>query len=107
MRHCHQGDWQPWVICDCETTAVVGAMATRVVEYESGMRACIIVACATEDTHISWRSMRKVVSRVEEFAKYFECDIVRILGRPGWARVLRDYTTSYVCIDKTIAEVSS
>jgi len=101
------GDMQAWAIVDDETDLVVGSMATRVVQYESGMTACIIVACSTDNTKICWESMRGVVRTVEHFAEDNECDIVRIMGRPGWARVFDDYNTTYVCIDKCVQGVSS
>jgi len=98
---------QPWAIVDRDTDLVVGAMATRVCTYQSGMTACIVMAGATGGTNVTWECMRSVLETVEAFAKDCGCDILRIMGRPGWARLFKDYKTTYICLDKTLSEVQS
>lgn len=99
------GDMQPWTLVDPDTGLCIGAMATRLVTYESGLYACILVGAATEDTHISWEAWRGVADTIESFARVHCCDVVRVLGRRGWARMFKDYTATYVCMEKRVAEV--
>ena len=96
------GKAQSWVMAEAETTLVVGAVVTELLQYESGLKACLIIGCATEDTKMTFESIRSMVAVIETYAKFQGCDILRIVGRRGWGRVLKDFETSYTCFDKVI-----
>ena len=100
-------DMQGWVIAD-EDLGAVGAIATRISTFESGLEVCTVVAAATTgDRPLRYEEWRSIIKTIEEFAKYHGCDIVRIAGRAGWAKVLPEYDTSYVCIEKRVKEMDS
>ena len=99
------GDMQGWAIVEDEQC--VGAIATRVCTFESGLVACTVVAAGTSKTKFSYSDWRGIIATIEGFAKHNGCDIVRIAGRAGWAKVLPEYDTSYVCIEKRVKEMNS
>lgn len=101
------GDMQGWAIVDMEAEACIGAIATRLSTFESGLEACTIVAAATVSTKLKYTDWRNVIAQIEDFARFNDCDIVRIAGRAGWSKVLPEYKTSYVCIEKCIREKQS
>jgi hypothetical protein len=94
---------QPWVIVDSNSTEVIGAIATQVVEFDSGLRACIVYALATEsDRHTSLAGFRQVAQRIETFASDNACDVLRTYGRHRWDRIVRGGEMKFMCFEKKI-----
>ena len=43
-----------------------------------------------------------LLDRHREFARAEGCDAMRIIGRKGWARVLKDYRAKRVILEKEL-----
>jgi hypothetical protein len=71
--------------------AAVTALAT--VNHE---RLCTIVACGGR-ARARWLPL---IATLEAFARAEGCRAIRILGRRGWARLLPDYATTRVLLEK-------
>lgn len=100
-----RGEAQLWAMVDDDTGIPVGALVTQISTFPSGLRACIILAAGSKDTQVKWDSMRSVLKTIENFAIDNSCDVVRVPGRKGWARVFHDYETAYVVLEKRLGEV--
>ncbi len=104
LANVKSGDMQGWAIVDMDREICIGAIATRLSTFESGLEACTVVAAATAKTKLRYADWRAIIAQIEDFARFNDCDIVRIAGRAGWSKILPEYTTSYVCIEKCIRE---
>jgi hypothetical protein len=61
-------------------------------------KVCCVVACGGEG--LDWPLL---IKPLEQFAKHEGCSAVRIMGREGWQRVLKDYRRRRVVLEKEIA----
>lgn len=76
---------------------IVAAMLTELFEMRSG-KVCKLMECG--GSHLDdWKHMR---FEIEAYAKGEGCDRVMVIGRPGWAGVLKDYRTTGVVLEKRI-----
>jgi hypothetical protein len=85
-----------WLAID-EKEQIVAAMMTQLFPMRTGL-ACKMMECGGERLH-EWKHLR---SQIENYAKIEGCDRVILEGRPGWARVLRDYSVLSVALEKRI-----
>ena len=106
MREVARGEAQLWGIVDDITQEPKGAMITQIVEFQSGLRACVVRMAGTAETNVDWESMRSVIQTVEYFAVDNHCDVVRVPGRRGWGRVFSDYEVAYVVHEKRLGEAN-
>lgn len=60
--------------------------------------ACVIVACGGTGLP-QWVHL---LEKIEIYAKAENCHCVRIFGRTGWARVLTDYKTTNIVLEKRL-----
>ncbi len=58
----------------------------------------IVTACAGSQRE-RWLSLR---ARVESYAKAEGCSRIRLYGRRGWERVLKDYRVEYTIMEKVL-----
>jgi hypothetical protein len=61
-------------------------------------KVCVIVACGGKDMS-RWIEL---IEEIEKFAKAEGCSRTRIVGRKGWERVLPDYRTRRIVLDKDL-----
>ena len=80
-----------------EQGAVLAAAVTQVTQ-ENGRRLCTIVACGGRE-RARWLALK---SALEDFARAEGCRAIRILGRSGWARLLPDYSTTRILLQKEL-----
>lgn len=59
---------------------------------------CVITACAGSERE-RWIELRK---KIEAYAKAEGCKCVRLYGRRGWERVLKDYRVEHVIMEKAL-----
>jgi hypothetical protein len=92
-----------WVVWDeCSPSHMprkvygVGVTQTSITEWS---KVCTVIAYSGEDRS-RWLHLLGVV---EDYARAEGCNVVRICGRRGWARVLRDYRAKHVILEKEIA----
>jgi len=76
---------------------IQGAAVTQIVTTQNS-RVCVIVACGGENMRL-WLPL---VERIENYARDEGCDAVRILGRKGWMRVLKDYRAPAVILERRL-----
>lgn len=74
---------------------IEGAAVTQIYETENSL-VCEIRAYGGD----GFRT--ELVKRVEDYARAEGCDVVRIFGRKGWLRVLRDYTAPKIILEKRL-----
>jgi hypothetical protein len=72
-----------WLAIDND--ALIGSVVTGI-RYDGDRRICIILACAGD----VFRA-RHLLTQIETRAMAEGCRAIRIYGRRGWRRVLRDY----------------
>jgi hypothetical protein len=91
---CEDGVSQLWLGWSdhCEAAAV-----TRILETPDGP-VCLYESMGAENL----RRAETISTGVEQWAKTQGCIAVRIYGRPGWSRIMPDYTLKWVCMDKEI-----
>lgn len=66
----------------------VGAAATQVIDYGSGLSALRVIALAGEDFG-PWRSL--IIDEFEAFAREVRAQTIECVGRKGWIRSLARY----------------
>jgi hypothetical protein len=85
-----------WLAVD-EEGQITAAMLTQLFEMRTG-KMCKMMECGGDRLR-EWKHLR---AEIEQYAKREGCDRVLVEGRPGWARVLTDYTTIAVVLEKRI-----
>jgi hypothetical protein len=94
------GDALLWLAWD--GTEIAAAAVTELAATE-WRKVCVVVACGGSTPASAGAGMRRwigLLEKIEEFARAEGCAAVRIIGRAGWARVLRDYRTKRVVLEK-------
>ena len=104
IRDALAGHCALWSI-DTEDGVRVGAMTTRVVQFETGYTVLTIQLCAVEPglPRIPNECIESILKRIERSAALIGCDAVRIPGRPGkdWGEV----ASGYVEVERTFDKV--
>jgi hypothetical protein len=84
--------WLAWHEPNIEAIAI-----TELVRTERS-RSCVIVACG--GTRV--RRWIGLIEHIENYARDEGCDNVRIFGRKGWQRLLKDYSAPKVLLEKAL-----
>ncbi len=84
-----------WVIMD--GPAFTGAVVTQV-QLTDKRKICTILACGGDGVH-DWIHL---LSKVEDYARWMGCQSMRISGRKGWMKLLRDYRMAHVILEKRL-----
>lgn len=90
-----EGDGLLWLICDGKVIEAAGA--TLLVRTDRHL-VCLITALGGENMD-KWLPL---LSQIEDWAAAEGADLVRIMGRPGWARVLKGYGVTNVVLEKSL-----
>lgn len=85
-----------WVAVDTEAK-IVGISLTQLFEMRSG-KVCKIL----ESAGSQMSECLELMPQIEQYAKREGCSRVIVEGRPGWARMLPDYRTIGVTLEKRI-----
>jgi hypothetical protein len=80
-----------WLIWD--ETEIVGAVVTELADTIAG-RICTIVSMGGKD--------RKRWLHLLDYARKEHCRAMRLYGRKGWKRVLRDYSETRIILEKEL-----
>lgn len=76
---------------------IEGAAVTKIAITESG-KVCWIVACG--GVHLSrWIDC---LDAIEAYAKTVGCHAVRLMGRSGWLRVLKNYKATKIVLERRL-----
>ena len=89
---CQNGDKQLWLIDD------KGVVVTQIQTTPKGRVCEIFAACGSA----SLTEMRDVLARLERWAVGVACTHMKIYGRYGWKRALRDYRQTGIILEKSI-----
>lgn len=81
-----------WVIWDGQN--ISAAAVSQFIGAPKG-KICQVIACG--GTAISWPES---IAPIEHYAKAENCVSMRIWGRPGWARVFKDYRLEWLSLEK-------
>lgn len=90
-----EGDGLLWLAC--RGTEIDAAAATLLVRTDKHL-VCLITACGGENMD-RWFDL---LEGIEEWAKAEGAALVRIYGRPGWARMLKSYRVSNVVLERIL-----
>ena len=77
---------------------IYGVAVTRLVIGPNG-KYCELIACAGRRMSL-WLPL---LAKIEEFARAEGCESVRLSGRRGWARVLKEYREPWTTLEKRLA----
>jgi hypothetical protein len=94
-RELFAGLQQLWLVWN--GTAIEAIAVTQLTKINE-KKICVIVACSGEGVN-EWVPL---IAGLEKFAKIEGCKAMRIYGRKGWERLLRDYKAKYVVMDKEL-----
>lgn len=94
LDECFTGNSQLWLAWSdergCESACVTGILPH--------CKVCLIKACGGKNRD-NWLFM---LDEIEAWAKTQGCMTMRLFGREGWSRVLKDYRKTRVVLDKEI-----
>jgi hypothetical protein len=79
-------------------TVLQAACVTELIVTE-WQKTCVIVACGGADME-QWLHL---ISGLEQYAKDEGCSCIRIFGRKGWERKLKDYSAAKIVLEKELA----
>jgi hypothetical protein len=82
-----------WIATD---GASIQAAAVTELQQTEWRKVCNIVACGGNDRG-RWI---RLIEGIEKFARAEGCSAVRVIGRKGWSRVLKDYRTHRIVLEK-------
>jgi hypothetical protein len=82
-----------WIACDDRQ---IHAAAVTELGTVGGERFCTITACGGTD-RAQWLPL---IGQLEDYARREGCKAMRIFGRIGWSRLLPDYKTARVLLEK-------
>jgi len=89
-RMLKEGNALLWISAD-------GVAVTHLEIVESG-KVCTIVACGG----LGIVRGISAIHDIENYAREMGCKSVRIMGRKGWAKVLTDYRTTKIVLEKEL-----
>lgn len=90
-----EGDGLLWLICDGRKIEAAGA--TLLVRTDKHL-VCLITALGGANRE-KWLPL---LSQIEDWARAEGAALVRIMGRPGWGRVLKNYHVSNVVLERLL-----
>lgn len=89
----HDGRATLWLVASSKD--VLGAGVTAIVTTE-WRKVCEILAFGGDIESV------RLVDGIEKYARTQGCSAVRLMGRKGWARVLKDYSAKHVLLEKEL-----
>lgn len=84
--------WLAW-----DGSRIRAVIVTQLLE-ENDKRLCMIVACGGKQIY-GWFHL---LADIENYARDEKCSAVRIMGRYGWRRLLKEYREPYVILEKRL-----
>lgn len=89
------GDQLLWLAWDGE--AILAAATTHLIKT-AGKPVCELTACGGHQRE-RWLPL---FGRIEDYARQEGCSSMRLFGRKGWERVLKDYRVEHVILERTL-----
>ena len=85
-----------WIVWGNEQ-CVVAVLVTQLIKTAAGL-VCVLLSCAGSDLP-RWQGF---LAAIERYAAQEQCVAVRIYGRKGWMRVLKNYRVPRVILERLI-----
>jgi hypothetical protein len=89
------GDGVLWLACDGQE---IEAAAVTLLTRTDRHLVCLITALGGSNME-RWLPL---LSQIEDWARAEGAALVRVMGRPGWARVLKEYEVSNVVLERAL-----
>ena len=88
---------QLWILWDSETKEYYGVCVTEIIQRP--LKRCLNIKIMTGRHRDKWQHL---IKHVEEFAWKNNCDLLELVARPGWKKVLKQYgyKESHVLLEK-------
>ena len=88
---------QLWILWDSETKEYYGVCVTEIIQRP--LQRCLNIKIMTGKHREKWQHL---IKHVEEFAWQNNCDLLELVARPGWKKVLKQYgyKESHVLLEK-------
>ena len=88
---------QLWILWDSETKEYYGVCVTEIIQRP--LQRCLNIKIMTGRHREKWQHL---IKHVEEFAWQNNCDLLELVARPGWKKVLKQYgyKESHVLLEK-------
>jgi len=88
---------QLWILWDSETKEYYGVCVTEIIQRP--LQRCLNIKIMTGRHRDKWQHL---IKHVEEFAWKNNCDLLELVARPGWKKVLKQYgyKESHVLLEK-------
>jgi hypothetical protein len=100
-----------WLAWDAQMRVIAAACVTEL-QRVGPRKLCLIVACGASPSHpspasgggIGWGpgGWLPLLAQIEDYARAEDCAAMRIMGRAGWTRVLKDYRKKRVILEKSL-----
>ena len=77
---------QLWILWDSETKEYYGVCVTEIIQRP--LQRCLNIKIMTGRHRDKWQHL---IKHVEEFAWKNNCDLLELVARPGWKKVIKQY----------------
>ena len=77
---------QLWILWDSETKEYYGVCVTEIIQRP--LQRCLNIKIMTGRHRDKWQHL---IKHVEEFAWHNNCDLLELVARPGWKKILKQY----------------
>ena len=88
---------QLWILWDSETKEYYGVCVTEIIQRP--LQRCLNIKIMKGRHRDKWEHL---IKHVEEFAWHNNCDLLELVARPGWKKILKQYgyKESHVLLEK-------
>ena len=88
---------QLWILWDSETKEYYGVCVTEIIQRP--LQRCLNIKIMKGRHRDKWQHL---IKHVEEFAWHNNCDLLELVARPGWKKILKQYgyKESHVLLEK-------
>ena len=88
---------QLWILWDSQDKKYYGVVVTEIIQRP--LQRCLNIKIMTGNHREKWQHL---VKQIEDFAWQNNCDLLELVARPGWKRVLKPfgYKESHVLLEK-------
>ena len=88
---------QLWILWDQDNKTYYGTVVTEVIQRP--LQRCLNIKIMTGKHREKWQHL---IKHIEEFAWHNKCDLLELIARPGWKKVLKPfgYKESHILLEK-------
>ena len=88
---------QPWILWDQDNKTYYGTVVTEIIQRP--LQRCLNIKIMTGKHREKWQHL---IKHIEKFAWHNKCDLLELIARPGWKKVLKPfgYKESHILLEK-------